>query len=212
MDAQLASAARPVTPAGLASPRTPGWRLGLTRRPLFRPGGPWTRRDILGAARVGAVLGLALTLAACSSVHSGGAAGDTPGGNRPPSSGGAVGSTPTLGKPGSTGQPAAMQPNRLVPDDRAVDLRAIRWQHAESSGRLLTVFFTTTGRPECATVGRVEVVESDAAVTVRVLVGRLPGADCTGAQPQQAAPATVVVTLAQQLGGRTVVDGSAPHA
>ena len=104
-----------------------------------------------------------------------------------------------------------MQPNRLDPDARAVDLHAVRWQRAESSGRLLTVYFTTTGRRECATLGRVEVTESATTVTVRVLVGRLPGADCSGAQPQLAAPATVVVTLARDLAGRAVVDGSVPH-
>ncbi len=212
MDVQPALAARPVTPAGLAPRRMPGGALAVTRRALFRLGGHRPRLHILGVARVGAMLGLALTLAACGSIHSGGAAGGTPGRNGPPgNSGGAVGSTPTFSKPASTGLPSAMQPNRLNPDARAVDLRAVRWQRAEPSGRLLTVYFTTTGRPECATLGRVEVVESTTVVTVRVLVGRLPGADCSGATPQLAAPATVVVTLARDLGGRAVVDGSVPH-
>ncbi|MEP7331868.1 MAG: hypothetical protein ABI692_07235 [Terracoccus sp.] len=212
MDAQPAVAARPVTPAGLAAPRIPGGRLAVTRRAWFGSGGHRPRPHLLGAARVGALLGLALTLAACGSVHSGGSAGETPGRNGPPSNnGGAVGSTPTFSKPASTGLPPAMQPNRLNPDARAVDLRAVRWQRAESSGRLLTVHFAITGRPECFTLGRVEVAESATAVTVRVLVGRLPGVDCSGAQPQLAAPATVVVTLARDLGGRAVVDGSAPH-
>ena len=212
MDSQPALAARPVTPAGLAPRCIPGGRLTVTRRALFLLGGQRPRPYILGATRVGVVLGLALTLAACGSVHSGGAAGGTPGRNGPlSSSGGAAGSTPTFSKPASTGLPPAMQPNRSNTDERAVDLRAVRWQRAESSGRLLTVHFTTAGRPECATLGRVEVVESATTVTVRLLVGRLPGADCSGAQPQLAAPAIVVVTLARDLGGREVVDGSVPH-
>lgn len=101
-----------------------------------------------------------------------------------------------------------MQPNRVEPDGRAVDLRAVRWERTESSGRVLTVHFTTTGRRECATLGRVEVAESATVVTVRLLVGRLPGADCSGGQPQLAAPTTVTVTLAQPVGKRAVVDGS----
>ena len=212
MDAPTALAARPVTPAGLAARRMPGGRTTTTRRPLFRSGGRRPLPDLLAAARVGAVLSLALALAACGSDHSGGAAGATPSRNGPPSaSGGSVGSTPTASKPASTRLPPAMQPNRLEPDARAVDLRAVRWQRAESSGRLLTVYFTTTGRPECATLGRVEVVESATAVTVSVFVGRLPDSDCSGGQPQLAAPATVVVNLARDLGGRAVVDGSVPH-
>lgn len=212
MDAQLALAARPVTPAGLASGPKPGGRLVVTRRALFRPGGRWPRRGILAAARAGAVLGLALALAACGSVHSGGAAGGTPGRTGPPgSSDDALGSTPTFSTPASTGLPPAMHPNRMEPDARAVDLRALRWQRAQSSGRLLTVYLTITGRRECATLGRVEVAESATAVTITVLIGKLPDADCSGAQPQLAAPATVVVTLARDLAGRAVIDGSVPH-
>jgi hypothetical protein len=104
-----------------------------------------------------------------------------------------------------------MQPNQVHPDDRAVGLRPLAWQRVESSGRQLTVHFTTTGRPECATLGRVEVVEAATTVRVTLQVGRLPGADCSGAQPQLAAPSSVVVTLAQPVGGRTVVDGSVTH-
>ncbi len=212
MDVHPALAARPVTPAGLAPRRIPGGLLAVTRRAGFRFGAHRSRPHLLGAARVGALLGLAMTLAACGSAQSGGAAGGTPGRNGLPSNnGGAVGSTPTFSRPASTGLPPAMQPNRLNPDARAVDLHAVRWQRAESSGRLLTVHLTITGRPECSTLGRVEVAESATTVTVRVLVGRLPGVDCSGAQPQLAAPATVVVTLARDLGGRAVVDGSAPR-
>ncbi|MDN5767812.1 MAG: hypothetical protein L0H96_14200 [Humibacillus sp.] len=157
------------------------------------------------------MLSLVTALAACGSANSVGPAGGASGGSGPSSSsGGAVGSTPTFGRPTSTGLPPAMQPNRLTPDARAVDLRAVRWQRAESSGRTLTVHFTATGRRECATLGRVEIVESAAAVTVTVFVGRLPGTDCSGSRPQLASPATTVVTLARDLGGRTIIDGSAP--
>jgi hypothetical protein len=71
------------------------------------------------------------------------------------------------------------------------------------------VHYTITGRGDCAALGRVDVVETATDVTVTVLVGRLPGADCSGPQPQLAASIMTVVTLAKPLGSRKATDGAA---
>jgi hypothetical protein len=111
--------------------------------------------------------------------------------------------------PRPTGLPSAMRPNQVQPDSRAVDLRPVRWNRVDPAGRQLTVHFTTTGRGGCRVLGRVDLVETAQTVTVTLLVGRLPNADCGGAQPQLAAPTTTVVTLGQPLGRRPVRDGAA---
>ena len=108
----------------------------------------------------------------------------------------------------SGGLPPAMRPNQMQPDSRAVDLKPTRWTNVESSERQLTIFFTTVGRPGCNVLGRVDVEETPQTVTVTVLLGRLPGIDCGGPQPQLAAPATTVVTLREPVGGRRVQDGA----
>jgi len=103
--------------------------------------------------------------------------------------------------------PAGM--NHATPDPAAVDLKKTRFDQATAgAGSELIVQYTAAGRAECAKLGRVDVVESTDAVTVTVLLGRAPGADCTGPQPMIAAIFQTTVTLKAPLGTRPVHDGA----
>ena len=68
--------------------------------------------------------------------------------------------------------------------------------------------YTVTGKPQCNVLGQVRVAETTAEVRVTVMLGRQPGADCTGPQPQLAAPMVTIVTLSKPLGTRQIRDGS----
>jgi hypothetical protein len=136
-----------------------------------------------------------------------------------------TGSAPLLsssGKDGKTVPPAmsspmspgpgdsrAMRPNQASPDARALDLRPVRFDRAQpGAGRELNVHYTITGRPQCNVLGQVRVAETATEVQVTLMLGRQPGADCTGPQPQMAAPMMTVVILSQPLGARQIRDGS----
>ena len=107
------------------------------------------------------------------------------------------------------GFPPAMRPNQASPDARAVDLRPTRFDRTQAGpGRELIVHYTVTGKPQCNVLGQVQVAETSAEVRVTLMLGRLPGADCTGPQLQLAAPTMTVVTLSEPLGARQVRDGS----
>lgn len=111
---------------------------------------------------------------------------------------------------GASELPPAMRPNEARPDARVVGLRPVPWTRVQAApGRQVRVYYTITGRGDCAALGRVDVAETTTTVTVTVRVGRLPDADCAGPQPQLAASMTTVVTLARPLGTRTVKDGAA---
>jgi hypothetical protein len=113
-------------------------------------------------------------------------------------------------QPDASGLPPALRPNVAVPDARVTALKPIRWTRAvAATGRDLQVHYTITGRGDCSALGRVDVAETARDVTVTVLVGRLPGADCDGPQPQLAASVMTVVKLATPLGDRAVRDGAA---
>jgi hypothetical protein len=101
-----------------------------------------------------------------------------------------------------------MRPNQAKPDARATGLRPLRWDRVEGSGSQLQVHYTTTGPAGCSALGRVQVVETETAVTLTVLVGSLPDADCGGATVQVAAPYVTTVALQSDLGGRQVRDGA----
>jgi hypothetical protein len=117
---------------------------------------------------------------------------------------------PTPPSLGPSDLPPAMRPNVATPDSRVTDLKPVRWtQVVASAGSQVEVRYTITGRGDCAKLGRVDVTESTREVTITVLVGRLPGTDCGGIQPQLAAVMTTMVTLAAPLGSRQVRDGAA---
>jgi hypothetical protein len=133
-----------------------------------------------------------------------------PGGSGAGLSGPAGSGTGLPGPAGSDGGlPPAMRPNVARPDARATELKAVRWARIEAAaGRDVLVHYTMTGRGDCAALGRVDVVETDTAVTVTVWLGRLLGADCDGPQPAIAAAMTTTVTLARPLANRPVHDGA----
>lgn len=152
--------------------------------------------------RLSAVITILLTSVSCARSGRPGADEPAPG----------VISSTVVGRPhpDASGLPPAMRPNVATPDARVADLRAVRWDRAAAgAGRALQVHYTISGRGDCAALGRVDVAETPQEVTVTVLLGRLPQADCDGPQPQLAASMQTVVTLAEPLGTRTVRDGAA---
>ena len=148
-----------------------------------------TRRIHAGAA----ALGLLLVTTACGAANT-----VTPGG--PDTE---VVST-VVAPPGSfVPQPTGL--NQASPDPAVVDLHEVHWQSATAgSGSELLVQYTAGGRPDCSKLGRVDVTETDQAVTVKVLLGQVAGADCTGPQPMIAAIFQTVVQLKAPLGDRKV--------
>jgi hypothetical protein len=161
---------------------------------------PSTMRTALHLAAAVAVV---LTAAACGTSSTSGG-GSTDNGAEPPTR---ATSSP-LSSPPSSGAPAAMQPNQAKPDARATRLRTLRWDRAEASGSELKIHYTTTGSAACSTLGRVQVIETETAVTVTLLVGNLPEAACGGATAQVAAPYVTTVALQSALGSRQVRDGA----
>lgn len=115
---------------------------------------------------------------------------------------------PSRNNPDSGGPPAT-KPNQASPDSRAVGLRPVRFDRAAAgAGRELIVHYTITGKPQCNMLGQVQVAETATEVRVTLMLGRAPGADCTGPQPQLAASMMTVVTLGEPLGTRQIRDGS----
>src|SRR5262249_38830476 len=116
------------------------------------------------------------------------------------------------GQATSTNLPSAsvtpLTANRATPDPAAVDLHPVQWTKATAGAdNKLVVQYTAGGRPECSKLGRVDVAETADAVTVSVLLGRQPGADCTGPQPMIAAVYETVVDLKSPLDSRKVNNG-----
>ncbi|EWM09810.1 hypothetical protein [Kutzneria sp. 744] len=140
----------------------------------------------------GAALGLLLLLACCGTAQ-------------PGSGNGAVTSTSL---PMPTGDfPTGL--NHATPDPTVVELRPTRFDRATAGdGDNLVVQYTAGGRAECAKLGRVDVAETDDAVTVTVRLGQAPGAKCGGEQPMIAATFETTVTLKAPLGARQVRDGA----
>ncbi len=159
----------------------------------------------MGLFRLSLVLGILFAVTACASQRS-----DSIGGSGA-ANGGAAGSGSAASSsflPRPTGG-APNQDNQAAADSRAVNLRPVKWTRAEAGAeRQLVVRYTATGRAECNLLGRVDVAETANAVTVTVLLGQAPGADCGGAQPMLAAQFVTTVTLRERLGTRAVVDGA----
>ena len=147
-----------------------------------------------------AALAILVTAAACATPTTAGSAG----GNNPPETG--VTSSPVARPPSGTSP--ATRPNEATANAQATALRPTRWDRVVADGRQLTIHYTTTGLAACHTLGRVDVNETPRTITVTLHVGRLPKTDCSGPQPQLAAPTTTVVTLKDPVGSRQIRDGA----
>ena len=124
-------------------------------------------------------------------------------------SNGATGSQSSSSMPGQPTDPSVTQPNQAQPDSRAIKLRPIHWSKAEAGdGRQLYLDYTIAGIAECSTLGRIDATETASSVTITLLVGQLPNANCGGAQPQLAASFVTSITLQEPLGKRPVRDGA----
>lgn len=104
--------------------------------------------------------------------------------------------------------PPSMRPNQVTPE-RAVDLHPEPWTSVDSSpdSRRLRIH-ATLGGPPCSVLGRVDVRETDEAVTVTLWVGRRPDADCSGPQRAIGFPIVVTVDLKEPLDRRPIRDGA----
>jgi len=161
----------------------------------------WPRQITMNTTlRLSAALAVLVTAAACATPTTAGSAG----GSNPPDTGAT--SSPVARPPAGT--PPATRPNEAAPNAKAVDLRPTRWDRVTADGRRLTVHYTATGLAACHTLGRVDVKETPRTITVTLHVGKLPNTDCSGPQPQLAAPTTTVVTLKEPVGTRQVRDGA----
>ena len=148
--------------------------------------------------RVTLTLGLLVAAAACGTPN------NSAGNSSASSSASGVAST-ILPRPD---RPPA-QVNEVRPDSKAIELRAVPWTGATAGqDRQLVVNYTVGGLAQCNVLGWVDVLETTDTVTITVLVGRFPGVDCGGAQPQLAASYSTVVTLRQPLGTRVTRDGA----
>jgi hypothetical protein len=99
--------------------------------------------------------------------------------------------------------------NTAQPDSRVVDARPIPWTSVQAGpDRQLLVHYTVGGPVECSTLRRIDLIETTDAVTVTVLVGRLPDAHCGGPQIEIAAAFVTTVTLREPLGTRVTHDGA----
>lgn len=159
--------------------------------------------------RLAILASVLLSMTACASPHHGQGTGSAP----LMSGSGKSGKTmpPAMSSPinPDSGGPPVTSPNLASPDPRAVDLRPARFDRARAGpGRELIVHYTITGKPQCNLLGQVRVAETATEVRVTLMLGRQPGADCTGPQPQLAAPMMTVVTLSEPLGARQIRDGS----
>lgn len=106
---------------------------------------------------------------------------------------------------GTTGSDAPTTPapaGRLEVRDDLVETQAVTWRSWRVVEPQALEFTVTAGAPDCHGV-RPEVVESDSAVRVRLLVGRLPEAAERSCQAI-ALESVVVVPLAAPLGDRRV--------
>ena len=161
----------------------------------------WPRQITMNTTlRLSAALAVLVTAAACATPTTAGSAG----GSNPPDTGAT--SSPVARPPAGTSP--ATRPNEATPNAQAVDLRPTRWDRVTADGRRLTVHYTATGLAACNTLGRVDVKETPRTITVTLHVGKLPKTDCSGPQPQLAAPTTTVVTLKEPVGTRQVRDGA----
>lgn len=124
--------------------------------------------------------------------------------------GGATAPGSTVSGPGETTMPPMRDPETATPDPRVVDLVEHRLDRAVATGKEVRISWTATGRPECSRLGRVDVIETPATVSVILLIGRDPLATCAGPQIQDARPMITTIRLYDAIGSRTVKDAATP--
>lgn len=134
-----------------------------------------------------------------------GSSGDAQGGGAPPSQ---PPTAPRTVQP-SADLPPSMRPNPASPEP-AVGLRRQRFARvtSDAKSRRLQIQTTFSGGPPCTVLGRVDVEETDSAVTVTLWVGRRRGARCDGPRSAVGYPVVVSVRLRTPLGERPVRDGA----
>jgi hypothetical protein len=114
--------------------------------------------------------------------------------------------SPVTSTPGTPGTPVpGPTALRVSPRPGLVDVRPQPWDRAEQMGprRLRIEFYG--GVEECEGLGRVEVEESQEAVTVTLFVGRVPTAEvCI----EIAVLKSVTVRVDAPINGREIVDGA----
>ena len=112
--------------------------------------------------------------------------------------------------PGSVppgGGSGANSPRRVTVSPSAVDLRPRPFDSAEPVGPTSVAVRFWGGLPECEPIGRVDVAETSATVTITLYAGRPPGEPmaCIAIAIYQ----ELLVELSAPLAGRTIVDGAA---
>lgn len=104
-------------------------------------------------------------------------------------------------------EPAAPERTQVEPDATAVDARPIPWETAQvlDGGDRIQLGYTSGVAP-CHVLQRIEVVETDAVVTITLHEGRAPGEGqmCI----QIAESKTTVAHLDAPIGTRSLVDGA----
>ena len=101
--------------------------------------------------------------------------------------------------------PPPLKRNQATPDPAVVDLYEVHWDKATAGPDTgLVIQYTASGLAQCSKLGRVDVTETDRSMTVKVLLGQIPGFDCTVPQPMIAAIYQTVVELKAPVGDRKV--------
>ncbi|GAA3619551.1 hypothetical protein [Microlunatus ginsengisoli] len=143
-----------------------------------------------------------LTMSACASQGGGG---EAAGPAADPT--GIVSSGPLSPLPDGSAEPTPSLATPVAADDA----RRQRWNKVEliPGTNDVLVHAALTPGPPCAVLTRVDVAESKKEVTITLWVGKLPGADCNGPQPQVALPIVTKAHLEAPIGARQLRDGAA---
>ncbi len=96
--------------------------------------------------------------------------------------------------------------NRVQPDPKAVKLQPFAWATAlpVSGKNQVRVLFTTDGS-DCQVLGKATTAETAQTITITLMVGELPGVDCSGPRPAIAFPAEVIVDVQGPVAGRKIL-------
>ncbi|MGC3955331.1 MAG: hypothetical protein QM804_13980 [Propionicimonas sp.] len=124
--------------------------------------------------------------------------------------------TPSIGSDGVVSSGPLASPSGMPGHPNPVTPEPIRDAHKQAFTRATGVPDQAVMRiegllrtgPPCNVVGRIDVTETDTAVTVTVWAGRRPDASCDGPQTTVDYPFVVDVPLKQPLASRAVIDGA----